>query len=322
MVSLKRNIGVAIAAAGVAAILFFQYRAHANLRQRDEQLRRLRDRIAQLEDEVARPSASHPTGLPPEELESYLALGYEEFDATPGSGHRRFRDQPRNLSHSGELIEAYLSRHSELPFDKRAILEFHAAQLFAMGGMNERAIAHLDRARLGAGMGAGSHPIVAATRAFLALDREGLLNARRGLDGAGARVADLLIDHFGESYADASRWTAISSAISVANGASGAHRAMAEQLGKAFELPINIAPNAPPQGRIPGDCIWLEVRPLGETADLEGYVILHASNRTVITATSEQRLAAGVKRFIESSRQHNGKREAPFGLATSFELAR
>jgi len=57
-------------------------------------------------------------------------------------------------------------------------------------------------------------------------------------------------------------------------------------------------------------------------SDVEGYIVLHATKSTVITATSEQRLAAAVKRFIESSRQHNGKHQVPFGLAASFELAR
>jgi hypothetical protein len=53
-----------------------------------------------------------------------------------------------------------------------------------------------------------------------------------------------------------------------------------------------------------------------------GYLIFHFNKSTVITATDEQRLAAAVKRFIETSRRHDGKPQAPFGLATSFELAR
>jgi hypothetical protein len=322
MARLKRNVVAAIAFAGLAALLFFQYRAQATLRQRDEQLQRLRERMAQLEEEVARRSATHPIGLPPDEMEPYLSLGYEEFDATPGSGHRRFRDQPRHLSQSGELIEAYLQRHPELPFDERMILEFHAAQLFAMGGMYERAITHLDRVRLAPGRRAGWNPTADATKAFLVLDREGLLAARRQIDGAGAQIADLLIAHFGESYADVSRWTAISPMIRVPQSASVAYRAAAEQLREAFKLPVTIAHDAPAEGRIPGDCIWLEVRPMAGTPDVEGYVILHGSKSTVITATNEQRLDAAVKRFVESSRQHNGERQAPFGLATSFQLAR
>jgi hypothetical protein len=323
MVRLKRNVVIVIAFAGLAALLFFQYRAQATLRQRDEQLQRLRERMARLEDDVARRSATHPIGLPPDELEAYLSLGYKEFDATPGSGHRRFRDQPRHPSQSGELIEAYLQRHPELPSDQRMTLEFHAAQLFAMGGMNERAITHLDRVRLATGTAGNRNPTADATKAFLLLDREGLLAARRRMaDGEAAQIADYLIERFGESYADITRWGPICSTIRVAEGASADHRAAAEQLAKAFGLPVRGAHGAPTEGGIPGDCIWLEVRPMGGTPDVEGYIILHANKSTVITATSEQRLEAAVKRFFESSRQRNGKREAPFGLATSFELAR
>ena len=85
---------------------------------------------------------------------------------------------------------------------------------------------------------------------------------------------------------------------------------------------FNIGYAAGAGGGIPSQCIWLEVRSLGGTPDVEGYVILHANNSTVITATSEPRLDAAVKRFIDASRSRNGRREAPFGLMTSFELAR
>ena len=317
MASPKRNAVVAIAFAGLAALLFFQYRAQASLRQRDEQLQRLRERMAQLEDEVARLSATHPTGLPPDQLEAYLSLGYKEFDATPGSGHRRFRDQPRHPSQAGELIEAYLQRHPDLPLDQRKNLQGHAAQLFAMGGMHERAVTYLDRLR-------AQNPRdwwPQATRAFLLLDREGLLAVRRRMAGAqNTDDIDYLIEHFGESYADLPRWTPICSTIRVPAGASANHRAAADRLATAFGLPI--AHDAPAEGGIPGGCIWLEVRPMGPTPDVEGYIILHASQSTVITATNEQRLDAAVKRFIESSRQRKGQRQAPFGLATSFDLAR
>jgi hypothetical protein len=99
-------------------------------------------------------------------------------------------------------------------------------------------------------------------------------------------------------------------------------RATADQLALAFKLPVSVAHDAPAEGGIPSNCIWLDVRPMGGTADLEGYIIFHATKNTVITATNEQWLAAAVKRFIQSSRRHNGTHQAPFGLATSFELAR
>src|SRR5262245_66468288 len=95
MARLKRNIIPAVAIVGFAVALLLLYQARASLRDRDEQMQRQRERLAQLEVEIARLSSAHPVGRPPDELEAYLSLPYKEFDATPGSGHRRFRDQPR-----------------------------------------------------------------------------------------------------------------------------------------------------------------------------------------------------------------------------------
>jgi hypothetical protein len=104
--SLKRNVVAAIAVAGLAALLFIQFRAQTTLRRREGQLQLLRERTAQLEDQIARLSSTHATDLAPDELEAYLSLGHREFDAAPGSGHRRFRDQPRDAAQAGRLIEA------------------------------------------------------------------------------------------------------------------------------------------------------------------------------------------------------------------------
>jgi len=289
------------------------------VRERDEQVQRLRQRMAQLEDDVARYLSTHPTGLTADELEAYLSLPYKEFDVIPGSGHRQFRDQPRDPVQAAALIEAYFERRTDLPFNERATLQSHAAQMFAMGGMNERAITHLDRLL-------AQNPAdcwAAATKAFLLFDRAGLLATRRQMaDGEAAGLVDHLIDHFGESYFDISKWGPVGSAVSVPVFASANHRATADQLATAFGLPVTVAPDAPAEGGIPAGCIWLEIRPMGPPRGVPGYIILHLNKSTVITATDEQRLAAGVKRFIESSRQHNGDRQAPFGLTTSFQLAR
>ena len=147
MAGRKPNVMTAIVLVGLAASLMFLYQARAGLAQRDEQVRRLRDRTAHLEGEVVRPSFTAPFGLTAGDRDAYLSLGYKEFDATSGSGHRRLRDQPQSPARAGELIEAYLERHPELPPDQWVILEFHAAQLFAMGGINELAITHIDRVR-------------------------------------------------------------------------------------------------------------------------------------------------------------------------------
>jgi hypothetical protein len=156
-----------------------------------------------------------------------LSLPYKDFDATPGSGHRRFRDQPRDPAQAGVLIEAYLERHTDLPRNQRTNLQGHAAQLFAMAGMNERAITQLDRLRAQNPGDSWAN----ATKAFLLSDREGLLAVRRRMgDGQPAELVDLLIDRFGESYLDVSRWTPICSTVSVPAGAAPNHRAIADQL--------------------------------------------------------------------------------------------
>jgi hypothetical protein len=85
MAKLRRNIVPAVAIVGFAVSLVLLYQARASLRERDEQVQRLRQRMAQLEDDVARHSSTHPTGLTADELEAYLSLPYKEFDVIYGS---------------------------------------------------------------------------------------------------------------------------------------------------------------------------------------------------------------------------------------------
>ena len=51
-------------------------------------------------------------------------------------------------------------------------------------------------------------------------------------------------------------------------------------------------------------------------------VIIHSPDGTHITASNQYWLDAAVERFIKASRESDGHREAPFGLSTSFDLAR
>src|SRR5262249_49880189 len=231
MARIKCNIIAAVVVVGLATSLWLSYQARARLRDRDEQVQRLHEQLAHLEVEVSRLSPPTPIGLPPDELEAYLSLPYKEFDATPGSGHRRFRDQPRDPAQAGALIEAYLERHPDLSSDQRTNLQGHAAQLFAMGGMNQRAVAHLDRLR-------AQNPNnnwANATKAFLLFDREGLLAARRRMaNGEATDLVDYLMDRFGESYLDIARWTPICSTVRLPAGASASRRATTDQLAQAF----------------------------------------------------------------------------------------
>src|SRR5688500_858734 len=118
MARLRSYFAPIVAIAGFAITLLLLLQARAGLGHRDEQVKLLRARIAQLE----RRASPQLVGLPPDEWQAYLSLPYEEFDATPGSGHRRFRDQPRDPADAGGLIEAYLDRHADLPSGQRSNL--------------------------------------------------------------------------------------------------------------------------------------------------------------------------------------------------------
>lgn len=70
-----------------------------------------------------------------------LSLPYEGFDQTKGSGWRPLYDERRECGKAGTVIEEYLQRHRDLKLDQRAVLHFHAAQMFAYNGNNARAVA-------------------------------------------------------------------------------------------------------------------------------------------------------------------------------------
>lgn len=250
-----------------------------------------------------------------------LSLSYDRFDQTKGSGWRPLYDEQRECGTAGALIEAYLQRHKELTPDQKAILHFHAAQMFAYDGDNARAVSHLDRARSPAkdsGLGLGWDDTVAATRAFLLRDRASLLAAKERLRASheSSEEVDELIEHFGESYADMRWWAALSPVVTVPKGASKEHHATAEKLAKAFGIPMSEAAASSPHS------IWVELRRQGSDSDWDGYLVFHYSSGTVISASGEEWLNAAVERFISSSRERNGRREAPTGLITSFRLAR
>ena len=244
-----------------------------------------------------------------------LSLPYERFDQTKGSGWRPLYDERRECGTAGVLIEAYLQRHRELTMEQRTVLHFHAAQMFAYDGQNARAVEHLDQAQ---GLGPGWDDTVVATRAFLLHDRARLLAVKQRLVAANAssEEVDALIEHFGESYADMRWWAVLSPAVAVPKGVSPDHRAAAEKLGKAFGIPVTEAETCPAHS------IWLELRRLGSNSDWDGYLVLHYESGTVITASGEAWLDAAAERFTKSSRERNGKREAPTGLTTSFRLAK
>lgn len=253
--------------------------------------------------------------------EAVLSLPYQDFDQIKGSGWRPLYDERRECGKAAVLIEAYLKRHPELTVEQRAVLNFHAAQMFAYDGKNARAVDHFDRAQVhsrASGLGPGWDDTAAATQAFLLHDRAQLLAARARLvaSHASSEEADELIEHFGESYADMRWWAGLCPVVAIPKGASMEQRATAEKLAKAFGLSVTEAAASPPHS------VWLELRRLGSSSDWDGYIVFHYNGGTLITASGQWWLDGAVDRFIKSSRERNGKREAPTGLMTSFRLAR
>ena len=251
-----------------------------------------------------------------------LALPYLQFDQNFGSGWRSLFDSREYLK-AAVLVEDYLRSHHELTVGEQKFLHFHAAQLLALKNKNTRAIEHLDQAvchEKTVELGPNWNDMVVATKAFLAQDRASLLAARKRLAAAKAlqlKYADRLVESLGKSYAEMFWWARVCPTVAVPKDASPGHRAAAEKLANALAYSITVAEDGPQPS-----CIWVELRNFAPKAAAMGYVIIHSPDGTQITASNQFWLDAAVERFIKSSRESNGFREAPFGLTTSFNLAK
>jgi hypothetical protein len=147
-----------------------------------------------------------------ESHQALLSLPYRQFDQTP-AGWRPLADQ-REYREAAVLIEAYFPRHPELLPNDRAMLHFHAAQLFGFEGDREAALRHLKTAGVpddSTGFPTRWNDYVAATTAFLKHDRTELIAARERMASALSTdqdrtylgVVDLLISRWGDSYGTA-----------------------------------------------------------------------------------------------------------------------
>lgn len=256
-----------------------------------------------------------------------IFYSYDEFDQK-GSGWRAIYDERGDCQEGARLIEDYIRyNHLWLAPNQLAALHFHAAQMFLFAGMNSQAMPHLNQAT-NSFMGEDWNDDVVATRAFVLKDRAQLEAARERLVAGHAsddtiQEADKFIERFGESYANLRWWAPLSAVVSIPTNASPEHHAAAEKLARAFGLSVVTAESKP------AHCVWLELHTWDSSTGhwkgynyWDGFMILHYDNGTVISASSQQWLDSAVERFIKSSRERNGGREAPTGLMTSFRLAR
>src|SRR6185436_443191 len=101
--------------------------------------------------------------------------------------------------------------------------------------------------------------------------------------------------------------------VAIPQDAPARQRAAAERLAKAFGGSVTTADTISPPC-----CVWLQVRAFTPTDMPKGFVIIHSADGTLITASDPQWLDDAVERFIKSSRESNGHREAPFGLASNY----
>jgi hypothetical protein len=102
--------------------------------------------------------------------------------------------------------------------------------------------------------------------------------------------------------------------VGVPKGATREHRAAADRLAKEFRLPVVTF-----EGN-PVCCVWLELNSWHPSPGTDGYVIVHQTGGTTITASSPKELEAAVTRFIKSARVPQGQRVVPVGLMTSYEV--
>ena len=152
-----------------------------------------------------------------EERKVFLAQDWQTFDQS-AEGFRTLVNAERYCAReAGELIEAYLAAHPELPTKERYVSEWHAGQQFASVDDRPRALAHFYRGFNPDEDPAGSarwNAYARATIAFLENDRDTLeaslkvLEARldNRMNAMNVKLVRSFVHNFGKTYDDAVRF--------------------------------------------------------------------------------------------------------------------
>ena len=111
--------------------------------------------------------------------DSMMAMDFNTFDQTSGSGWRMVADMLGCALVAADLIRDYIDLHSP----NERIIVFHEAQMRAKGGQTARAIELFRQTREAEGQSSffGWNQYVDATIAFLEGDKEALRDARESL---------------------------------------------------------------------------------------------------------------------------------------------
>ena len=104
------------------------------------------------------------------EVDSLMALDLDSFDQDMQGGWRYYANQQK-FEEAASLIETYTERHTEISEFDRSVLSWHAGQMLAMDGQEERAIPLMEKSRKKEDDFMLWNPYVDATIAFLKKDR-------------------------------------------------------------------------------------------------------------------------------------------------------
>lgn len=162
---------------------------------------------------VVQTQAASACSLDADARSGFLAMSYEQFDQTLGEGWRSLEETEECQALAGDLIADYLL-YSHVPLEAYnvRVLRFHAGQMFAFAGDDDRALAFFQ-ASYGEPYEAGArldwNSYVDATIAFLQQDRTTLEAAHARLlqqtpfeNGIipNLNVADGFLACYGEGY--------------------------------------------------------------------------------------------------------------------------
>ena len=139
-------------------------------------------------------------------VDSLMALDFQAFDQDMEGGWRYYANQ-KKFSEAASLIETYLERHPEISEFQKGVMSWHAGQLLAMDGQEERAIPLMEKSRKGADDFMLWNPYLDATLAFLKKDRQAFDKNLKAVSAMSNNpnlpLLQILEQHFDKSYREA-----------------------------------------------------------------------------------------------------------------------
>ena len=137
------------------------------------------------------------------EVDSLMALDFEAFDQDMQGGWRYYANQKR-FAAAASLIQIYLDRNTGISEFEREVMFWHAGQMLAIDGQEERAIPLMEKSRKKEDDFMLWNPYLDATIAFLNKDRPAFdknLKAVAAIsNNPNLPLLELLGKHFDKSY--------------------------------------------------------------------------------------------------------------------------